>query len=86
MDEILKMLEEKYSPIIEGALSSIMGKEISLVIETMEIATESVPNTQKAGDIQEKIVPQEPAKDQFQSHLNPKYIFENFYVTLQNHK
>lgn len=83
-DFFKKMLEEKYSPIIEGALSSIMRKEISLVIETMEIATESVQNTQKDGDIQEKIVPQEPAKDQFQSHLNPKYIFENFIVGNSN--
>ncbi|MCQ2915147.1 MAG: chromosomal replication initiator protein DnaA [Alphaproteobacteria bacterium] len=82
-DFFKKMLEEKYAPIIEGALSSIMGREISLVIETMEMGTiEQEPkiNVTTPPQLQTK----EPASDQFQSHLNPKYIFENFIVGNSN--
>ena len=82
-DFFKKMLEEKYAPIIEGALSSIMGREISLVIETMEMGTieqEPKSNVTTPPQLQTK----EPASDQFQSHLNPKYIFENFIVGNSN--
>ena len=82
-DFFKKMLEEKYAPIIEGALSSIMGREISLVIETMEMGTieqEPKSNVPTPPQLQTK----EPASDQFQSHLNPKYIFENFIVGNSN--
>lgn len=80
------MLKEKYASIIEGTLSSIMGREIELIIEAMDTGTiEEIPakevlpvtdNTPKNNPTQNE--------EQFVSHLNPKYIFENFIVGNSN--
>lgn len=82
-DFFKKMLEEKYAPIIEGALSSIMGKEISLLIETMEMGIVEQEQKDSAPIVTQAPV-QETVQEQFQSHLNPKYIFENFIVGNSN--
>lgn len=82
------MLEEKYAPVIEGSLSSIMEKNIKLVIETMDMGTAEpvdtpAPPAPPKGEVIHEPVPAKN-EEQFVSHLNPKYIFENFIVGNSN--
>lgn len=85
------MLEENYATVIEGILSGIMGKNIKLVIETMESSqqensiSEEVPEIKPSKREQqqlfsEKTIVQEPDE----SNLNPKFIFETFVIGNSN--
>lgn len=85
------MLEENYASVIEGILSSIMGKNIKLVIETMdteqgketklEDLTEIKPTKREQQQLfTEKTEDQEPDE----SNLNPKFVFETFVIGNSN--
>lgn len=87
------MLEDNYAKVIEGVLAGIMGKNIHLIIETMD----SSQNDQ-ATDTKEEIIVPSPAKREQQqlfnentlpqepneSNLNPKYVFETFVIGNSN--
>ena len=82
------MLEENYANLLQGILSSIMGKNIQLIIEamesdapTMEEALEAHPQkTQQQQLITEKSV--EQTVDE--SNLNSKFVFETFVIGNSN--
>lgn len=85
------MLEENYASVIEGILSGIMGKNIKLVIETMdteqgketklEDLTEIKPAKREQQQLfTEKTEDQEPNE----SNLNPKFVFETFVIGNSN--
>ena len=83
------MLEENYASVIEGILSGIIGKNIRLIIETMDSqhatsADDEVPTTAPKKEQQqlfnEKTAEQEPNE----SNLNPKYVFETFVIGNSN--
>ena len=83
------MLEENYASVIEGILSGIIGKNIRLIIETMDSqhaasADDEVPTTTPKKEQQqlfnEKTAEQEPNE----SNLNPKYVFETFVIGNSN--
>lgn len=87
------MLEENYASVIEGILAGIMGKNITLVIETLE---EPSPDTDLKDTIKETIhshtqqtelfddKPSDTADNNEESNLNPKYIFETFVIGNSN--
>lgn len=83
------MLEENYASVIEGILSGIIGKNIRLIIETMDsehaaAANDELPTTAPKKEQQqlfnEKTAEQEPNE----SNLNPKYVFETFVIGNSN--
>lgn len=87
------MLEDNYAKVIEGVLAGIMGKNIKLLIETMDgsqggqvseakeeyIATPPAKREQQQL-FNENTTPQEPNE----SNLNPKYVFETFVIGNSN--
>ncbi len=89
-DFFKSMLEENYAQVIEGVLAGIMGKNIKLVIDTMD--------TTGAGTVAEAVATPIPAKREQQqlfnentatqknseSNLNPKYVFETFVIGNSN--
>lgn len=88
------MLEENYASIIEGILSGIMGRNIQLLIETMdngvteaapkeqtpEVKEFKLPKTQQQQLFNEKTGSQETVE----SNLNPKFVFETFVIGNSN--
>lgn len=85
------MLEENYASVIEGILSGIMGKNIKLLIETMDNGTSKAapqeqtpevkqPKTQQQQLFNEKTSSQETVE----SNLNPKFVFETFVIGNSN--
>lgn len=85
------MLEDNYAKVIEGILAGIMGKNIKLIIETMDAgsqtgeAKEELPAAIPAKREQQQLftensTPQEPNE----SNLNPKYVFETFVIGNSN--
>lgn len=81
-----KVIEEKYAKTIEGILSSIMKKEIRLIIETLEEPTEKETiEPIKAEEVPMKSLFRTEKEDENdESHLNPKYIFENYVMGNSN--
>lgn len=95
-----KMIEENYASVIEGILSGIMQKQITLVIDTLEEPAASVKQfvvheppaepygakpAQQTPLFDDK--PGEPGIDaeaDLESNLNPKYVFENFVIGNSN--
>lgn len=87
------MLEEHYASVIEGILSGIMGKNITLIIETLE---EPAPSTDFKETIKENLHSQTEQTELFnekqqeqsdlstESNLNPKYVFETFVIGNSN--
>ncbi|MCQ2372541.1 MAG: chromosomal replication initiator protein DnaA [Phascolarctobacterium sp.] len=78
-----KMLENKYASKIEATLEEILGKKIHLIIESLENKENtniSTPEKKEITPITVKKQEQLQVKDANISHLNPKYIFENFIV------
>lgn len=87
------MLEENYASVIEGILSGIMGKNIALIIETLEDPT---PSNDFKETIKENLHSQTQQTELFndkqpeandlstESNLNPKYIFETFVIGNSN--
>lgn len=85
------MLEENYASVIEGILSGIMGKNVKLLIETMDNGLAEAapqeqtseikqPKTQQQQLFNEKTVSQETVE----SNLNPKFVFETFVIGNSN--
>lgn len=88
------MLEDNYAKVIEGVLAGIMGKNIHLLIETMDGAQ----GGQVSESREEFSVTPPPAKREQQqlfnentavqepneSNLNPKYVFETFVIGNSN--
>lgn len=85
------MLEENYASVIEGILSGIMGKNIKLVIETMdteqgkETKLEDLTEIKPAKREQQQLFT-EKTEDQKpdESNLNPKFVFETFVIGNSN--
>ena len=85
------MLEENYASVIEGILSGIMGKNIKLVIETMdteqgkETKLEDLTEIKSAKREQQQLFT-EKTEDQEpdESNLNPKFVFETFVIGNSN--
>ena len=82
-----KMIEERYSSIIEGILSGIMGKNIHLIIEPMEQEgskpadpREIVPKETK----QQELFNEKNTEQDSEDNLNPKYVFETFVIGNSN--
>ena len=74
------MLEENYANLIEGILSNIMGKNISLIIETMEgeaSLSEELLEPRPTKTQQQQLFTEKTAEQQIdESNLNPKFVFE----------
>lgn len=87
------MLEEHYASVIEGILSGIMGKNINLIIETMEepaasndfkeIIRESQPAETHQTELFDDKQTEAPESDT-ESNLNPRYVFETFVIGNSN--
>lgn len=82
-----KMIEERYSSIIEGILSGIMGKNIRLIIEPMEDESskqaeprEILPKETK----QQELFNEKTTDQDSEDNLNPKYVFESFVIGNSN--
>ena len=82
-----KMIEERYSSIIEGILSGIMGKNIHLIIKPMEQEgskpaepKEIVPKETK----QQELFNEKNTEQDSEDNLNPKYVFETFVIGNSN--
>ena len=82
------MLEENYANLIEGILSNIMGKNISLIIETMEgeaSLTEELLEPRPTKTQQQQLFTEKTAEQQIdESNLNPKFVFETFVIGNSN--
>ena len=85
------MLEDNYAKVIEGALAGIMGKNIHLLIETMdgehsnEAPKEELPLAAPAKREQQELFRETmPSQDSIDSNLNPKYVFETFVIGNSN--
>ena len=75
------MLEENYASVIEGILSGIIGKNIRLIIETMDsehtpAASDEVPTTTPKKEQQQLFNEKSANEEPNESNLNPKYVFE----------
>lgn len=83
------MLEENYASVIEGILSGIIGKNIRLIIETMDsehthATSDEVPTTAPKKE-QQQLFNEKSANDEpNESNLNPKYVFETFVIGNSN--
>jgi len=81
-----KVIEEKYAKTIEGIISSIVNKDIRLIIETLEEPEEK----EKIEEIKAEAEPMKPLfraekeDENDESHLNPKYVFENYVMGNSN--
>ncbi|MDO4922213.1 MAG: chromosomal replication initiator protein DnaA [Phascolarctobacterium sp.] len=85
------MLEENYAPVIEGILAGIMGKNVKLLIETMDNGVpEAAPQEQTPEARQPKSQQQQlfnektSAQETVESNLNPKFVFETFVIGNSN--
>lgn len=82
------MLEENYANLIEGILSNIMGKNISLIIETMEgeaSLSEELLEPRPTKTQQQQLFTDKTAEQQIdESNLNPKFVFETFVIGNSN--
>lgn len=82
------MLEENYASVIEGILSGIMGKNISLLIETVEehiVAKEDSAEKYPHKTEQQELFTEKSMEAQnMESNLNPKFIFETFVIGNSN--
>ena len=84
-----KMIEDNHAAVIEGILSGIMNKKISLIIETMEETPPKaeIPSVKPIEGGAKPLFSDEntEANDQEEkSNLNPKYVFENFVIGNSN--
>ncbi len=81
------MLEENYAKVIEGALAGITGKNIQLIIETMDGNTiDDTPVTPPPSKREQQQLFNENSIDQKtdESNLNHKYVFETFVIGNSN--
>lgn len=81
-----RFIEEKYSKTIESILSSIMEKNIRLIIEAPEQAEEqqAIPAIKVADEPIKPLFNVEKEEEAAESNLNPKYVFENYVMGNSN--
>ncbi|MBQ8417850.1 MAG: chromosomal replication initiator protein DnaA [Phascolarctobacterium sp.] len=81
-----KVIEEKYANAIEGILSSIMEKEIRLIIDTIEESEEKqgIPEIKTAEEPMRPLFRGDKDDENDESNLNPKYVFENYVMGNSN--
>ena len=81
-----RFIEEKYSKTIESILSSIMEKNIRLIIEASEQAEEKqvIPEIKVAAEPIKPLFNVEKEEEAAESNLNPKYVFENYVMGNSN--
>ena len=81
-----RFIEEKYSKTIESILSSIMEKNIRLIIEAPEQVeeTQAIPEIKVAAEPIKPLFNAEKEEEAAESNLNPKYVFENYVMGNSN--
>ena len=81
-----RFIEEKYSKTIESILSSIMEKNIRLIIEAPEQVEEqqTIPTIKVADEPIKPLFNVEKEEEAAESNLNPKYVFENYVMGNSN--
>ena len=81
-----RFIEEKYSKTIESILSSIMEKNIRLIIEAPEQVeeTQAIPEIKVAAEPIKPLFNVEKEEEAAESNLNPKYVFENYVMGNSN--
>lgn len=81
-----RFIEEKYSKTIESILSSIMEKNIRLIIEAPEQVEEqqAIPAIKVADEPIKPLFNVEKEEEAAESNLNPKYVFENYVMGNSN--
>lgn len=81
-----RFIEEKYSKTIESILSSIMEKNIKLIIEAPEQVEEKqvIPEIKVADEPIKPLFREEKEEEAAESNLNPKYVFENYVMGNSN--
>lgn len=81
-----KVIEEKYSKTIESILSSIMEKNITLIIDTIEESEgkQIIPEIKPAEEPMRPLFKAEREDEIDESNLNPKYVFENYVMGNSN--
>ena len=81
-----RFIEEKYSKTIESILSSIMEKNIRLIIEAPEQSEEKqvIPEIKVAAEPIKPLFNVEKEEEAAESNLNPKYVFENYVMGNSN--
>lgn len=81
-----RFIEEKYSKTIESILSSIMEKNIRLIIEAPEQVEEKqvIPEIKVAEEPIKPLFREEKEEEPAESNLNPKYVFENYVMGNSN--
>ena len=81
-----KMIEEKYAKTIESILSSIMEKNITLIIDTIEESEgkQIIPEIKPAEEPMRPLFKAEREDEINESNLNPKYVFENYVMGNSN--
>ena len=81
-----KVIEEKYAKTIEGILSSIVNKDLRLIIDTIEENEEKqiIPEIKTEEEAMRPLFRNEKEDDNDESNLNPKYVFENYVMGNSN--
>lgn len=81
-----RFIEEKYSKTIESILSSIVEKNIKLIIEAPEQTEERqiIPEIKTAEEPMRPLFKQEKEEEIDESNLNPKFVFENYVMGNSN--
>ena len=81
-----KVIEEKYAKTIEGILSSIVNKELRLIIDTIEENEEKqiIPEIKTEEEAMRPLFRNEKEDDNDESNLNPKYVSENYVMGNSN--
>ena len=81
-----KVIEEKYAKTIESILSSIMEKNITLIIDTIEESEgkQIIPEIKHAEEPMRPLFKTEREDEIDESNLNPKYVFENYVMGNSN--
>ncbi len=81
-----KVIEEKYAKTIESILSSIMEKNITLIIDTIEESEgkQIIPEIKPAEEPMRPLFKSEREDEIDESNLNPKYVFENYVMGNSN--
>lgn len=81
-----KVIEEKYAKTIESILSSIMEKNITLIIDTIEESEgkQIIPEIKPAEEPIRPLFKAEREDEIDESNLNPKYVFENYVMGNSN--
>ena len=81
-----KVIEEKYAKTIESILSSIVEKNITLIIDTIEESEgkQIIPEIKPAEEPMRPLFKAEREDEIDESNLNPKYVFENYVMGNSN--